>query len=115
MVQVACIEAEEHHLDYSNILPIPVLLRVIGWQTATAIREAVYTGSYLGLCPVLKHYLDKKRLLEGYPPGSSLVAAGISAGLFAAFATQPFDTAKTRMQAFLNTKVCQDLIITKTE
>ena len=74
-------------------------------QTATTIRETVYTGSYLGLCPVLKGYLDSRKLLEGYPAGSSLVLSGITAGLFAAFATQPVDTAKTRQQAFLDPKV----------
>lgn len=74
-------------------------------QTATTIRETVYTGSYLGLCPLLKSYLDEKKLLEGYPAGTSLVLSGITAGLFAAFATQPVDTAKTRQQAFLDTKV----------
>lgn len=74
-------------------------------QTATTIRESVYTGSYLGLCPVLKNYLDDRRLLEGFPASSSLVLSGITAGLFAAFATQPIDTAKTRQQAFLDPKV----------
>lgn len=74
-------------------------------MTATTIRETVYTGSYLGLCPVLKGYLDSRKLLEGYPAGSSLVLSGITAGLFAAFATQPVDTAKTRQQAFLDPKV----------
>ncbi|KAK9916384.1 hypothetical protein WJX75_002075 [Coccomyxa subellipsoidea] len=73
--------------------------------TATTIRESVYTGSYLGLCPVLKNYLDDRRLLEGFPASSSLVLSGITAGLFAAFATQPIDTAKTRQQAFLDPKV----------
>ncbi|EIE26829.1 mitochondrial carrier [Coccomyxa subellipsoidea C-169] len=73
--------------------------------TAMTIRESVYTGSYLGLCPVLKGYLDDRDLLQDYPASSSLVLSGITAGLFAAFATQPIDTAKTRQQAFLDSKV----------
>ncbi len=76
-----------------------------GLQTAMTIRESIYTGSYLGLCPVLKGYLDDRDLLQDYPASSSLVLSGITAGLFAAFATQPIDTAKTRQQAFLDSKV----------
>ena len=74
-------------------------------QAPTAIRESAVTGAYLGLCPVLKEFLDRQPALHNAPPGSSLVLAGISAGLFAALITQPFDTAKTRMQAFVDVKV----------
>ena len=74
-------------------------------QTGTAIRESIYTGSYLGLCPVLQTYIDRTALARQGPPGTSLVLSGISAGLFASFVTQPIDTAKTRMQAFMNVKV----------
>ena len=74
-------------------------------QTGTAIRETIYTGSYLGLCPVLQTYIDRTVLAREGPPGASLVVSGISTGLFASFVTQPIDTAKTRMQAFIDPKV----------
>ena len=74
-------------------------------QVATGIRESVYTGSYLGLCPVLQDYISGTSLAMQGPPGTALVVSGISAGLFASVVTQPIDTAKTRMQAFINLKV----------
>ena len=74
-------------------------------QTGTAIRETIYTGSYLGLCPVLQTYIDRTALAREGPPGVSLVVSGITTGLFASFVTQPIDTAKTRMQAFIDPKV----------
>ena len=74
-------------------------------QTGTTIRECIYTGSYLGLCPVLQSYIDQTAFAKEGPPGTSLVVSGISAGLFASFVTQPIDTAKTRMQAFIDPKV----------
>ncbi|CAK0735994.1 hypothetical protein CVIRNUC_000674 [Coccomyxa viridis] len=72
--------------------------------TATVIRESVYTGSYLGLCPVLQGYIAGTSWARQGPPGTALVVSGISAGLFASVVTQPIDTAKTRMQAFVNVK-----------
>ena len=74
-------------------------------QTGTAVRETIYTGSYLGLCPVLQTYIDRTALAREGPPGVSLVVSGITTGLFASFVTQPIDTAKTRMQAFIDPKV----------
>ena len=74
-------------------------------QTATVIRESIYTGSYLGLCPVLQGYIAGTSWARQGPPGTALVVSGISAGLFASVVTQPIDTAKTRMQAFVNVKV----------
>ena len=74
-------------------------------QAATVIRESVYTGSYLGLCPVLQDYIAGTSWARQGPPGTALVVSGISAGLFASVVTQPIDTAKTRMQAFVNVKV----------
>ena len=79
-------------------------------QTGTAIRETIYTGSYLGLCPVLQTYIDKTSLAREGPPGTSLVVSGISTGMFASFVTQPIDTAKTRMQAFIDPKVRHPLM-----
>ncbi|CAL5225283.1 g8081 [Coccomyxa viridis] len=72
--------------------------------TGTAIRETIYTGSYLGLCPVLQTYIDRTAFAREGPPGASLVVSGISTGLLASVVTQPIDTAKTRMQAFMDPK-----------
>ena len=61
----------------------------------------MYTGGYLGICPVLIHVLEGHPALEGYPSGTPTAIGGITAGLLAVFSTQPFDTIKTRMQAFV--------------
>ncbi|KXZ48758.1 hypothetical protein GPECTOR_25g342 [Gonium pectorale] len=64
-------------------------------------REMLYAAGYLGLFPIIK-----KRLDEEMPdsPGLSLITAGITGGVFAAACSHPFDTAKTRMQAFMYSK-----------
>ena len=76
-------------------------------------RESLYAGCYLGVCPLLKARLDaiveeKKRIasfsslsFSAPPPGATLVASGACAGLLAAVLTQPIDTVKTRMQAYM--------------
>ncbi|GFR52575.1 hypothetical protein Agub_g15168 [Astrephomene gubernaculifera] len=64
-------------------------------------RETLYAAGYLGLFPIIRKELDEKM------PGSSgltLVAASILGGVFAAACSHPFDTAKTRMQAFMYDK-----------
>lgn len=48
---------------------------------------------------MLKDYLDTNHSAS-LPPGASLFVAGIVGGFFAAACSHPFDTAKTRMQAF---------------
>lgn len=68
----------------------------------TLFREGTYTASYLGICPVFREYLEGHPALKDYPSSVSFIIAGTSAGLFAAVATQPADTIKTRMQANLN-------------
>lgn len=83
---------------------------VMHLQTGTAIRESIYTGSYLGLCPVLKSHIDQMAIFRDGPPGTSLVLSGASAGLFASLVTQPIDTAKTRMQAFIDPRVCPYIV-----
>ncbi|GLC46139.1 hypothetical protein PLESTB_001194300 [Pleodorina starrii] len=64
-------------------------------------REMLYAAGYLGLFPIIKKSLD-----EAMPdsPGLALATAGITGGVFAAACSHPFDTAKTRMQAFMYSK-----------
>ena len=69
-------------------------------QSLCMLREAIYTGGYLGTTPLVK------ALLEGSPHfaernNSALLLAGIVSGAAASVLTQPLDTAKTRMQANL--------------
>ena len=90
------LSALQHEQEHKHAVPL---------QTGTAIRETIYTGSYLGLCPVLQTYIDRTAFAREGPPGASLVVSGISTGLLASVVTQPIDTAKTRMQAFMDPKV----------
>lgn len=69
-------------------------------QGPTSIREGLYTGGYLGVCPVIIQALEGHPALQGYPSGTSTAIGGVTAGLLAVLTTQPFDTIKTRMQAF---------------
>eukprot|EP00798_Chlamydomonas_sp_ICE-L_P025739 gene25739-11399_t len=67
-----------------------------------SMREMLYAGSYLGLCPILMEVLDKNESFQKtMPKGSSLIVAGLTGGIFGAVASQPFDTVKTRMQAHM--------------
>ncbi|GBF91836.1 hypothetical protein Rsub_04941 [Raphidocelis subcapitata] len=63
-------------------------------------RETLYAAGYLGLCPVLYDTLREK----DYSPSTSMIASGIIGGVFAAAASHPFDTVKTRMQAYMYSK-----------
>lgn len=78
-----------------------VSLSVALFQGPTSIREGLYTGGYLGICPVIIKALEGHPALEGYPSGTPTAIGGITAGLLAVLTTQPFDTIKTRMQAFV--------------
>lgn len=65
-------------------------------------RESFYAGCYLGVCPLLRSRLDDALSGAGAPPSTtSLIAGGAAAGLLATVLSQPFDTVKTRMQAFM--------------
>ena len=46
--------------------------------------------------------LEKQPALADAPPGATFFMAGCAAGLTSALLTQPMDTVKTRLQAFLN-------------
>ena len=70
-------------------------------QAPTCVREGLYTGGYLGVTPVLLEALKASPALEGYPSGTPMIIAGITGGLLAVTSTQPLDTVKTRMQAFV--------------
>lgn len=65
------------------------------------MRESLYSAGYLGVCPMLREYLQNETSL-GSTPGAPLVVSGAAAGLLATVCTQPADTIKTRMQAFLD-------------
>ncbi|KAG2493696.1 hypothetical protein HYH03_008210 [Edaphochlamys debaryana] len=64
-------------------------------------REMLYAAGYLGLVPIIRKALDEKMPDQ---PGLSLLVSGVTGGVFAAFCSHPFDTAKTRMQAFMYSK-----------
>lgn len=69
----------------------------------TVIREAIFTGAYLGVIPVLKEHMVASRpdLFEKRPHYANVIAS-VAAGVASTFVTQPFDTIKTRMQANLD-------------
>jgi hypothetical protein len=65
-------------------------------------RESLYAGCYLGACPLLRARMDAALSGPDAPPSTtSLIVAGGAAGLLATVLTQPFDTVKTRMQAYM--------------
>lgn len=64
--------------------------------TATAIREGVYCGGYLGLAPVLRREFEALYGAEGAVP---FAASAITAGVVAATGSQWADTIKTIQQA----------------
>lgn len=84
-----------------------VLKWPIGWlrvfQSPTAVREGIFTASYLGLKPVIQEDLTiwPGRSLKDRPTLTTFLAAATS-GLLSAVVTHPFDTIKTRMQANLD-------------
>ncbi len=51
------------------------------------------------MMPVLRDVFQKQPAFQSLPEGSATAAAGVTAGLLAATASQPADTVKTRMQA----------------
>ncbi|BAM82264.1 carnitine carrier Crc1p [Cyanidioschyzon merolae strain 10D] len=63
---------------------------------ATAIREGIYTGGYLGLAPVLRAEIEAR---TGGPGVVAFASSGIIAGVVAASASQWADTIKTIQQA----------------
>ncbi|KAK4535476.1 hypothetical protein CDCA_CDCA05G1501 [Cyanidium caldarium] len=63
---------------------------------ATAIREGIYTGGYLGLAPLLRAEFEQMYGHGGMVP---FAASAVCAGVFAASASQWADTIKTIQQA----------------
>lgn len=59
------------------------------------VREAVYAGGYLGLCPVIESHLQTR---QGMRHEYAAVCAAIIAGVTSSMASHPFDTIKTRIQ-----------------
>eukprot|EP00879_Flechtneria_rotunda_P002437 GHRR01002634.1.p1 GENE.GHRR01002634.1~~GHRR01002634.1.p1 ORF type:complete len:288 (+),score=56.02 GHRR01002634.1:321-1184(+) len=66
-------------------------------------RETLYAAGYLGLCPILYDKLQNNGAFKD-SPGSAMAIAGVVGGVFAASASHPFDTIKTRMQAHMYSK-----------
>lgn len=75
---------------------------VLSAQNPTIVREAIFTGAYLGVIPILRERMEKTWPdVFASRPVTSMALASVLAGVGAAVATQPFDTVKTRMQANL--------------
>eukprot|EP00775_Hariotina_reticulata_P013494 gene13495-13619_t len=66
-------------------------------------RETLYAAGYLGLCPILYDKLKHSEQLKD-SPAAAMAIAGVCGGVFAASASHPFDTIKTRMQAHMYSK-----------
>eukprot|EP00882_Tetradesmus_deserticola_P007163 GHRQ01007542.1.p1 GENE.GHRQ01007542.1~~GHRQ01007542.1.p1 ORF type:complete len:215 (+),score=82.21 GHRQ01007542.1:771-1415(+) len=66
-------------------------------------RETLYAAGYLGLCPILYDKLKDSQHFKD-SPASAMAIAGVVGGVFAASASHPFDTIKTRMQAAMYSK-----------
>lgn len=78
--------------------PGPMLTRGLGLCVG---RETIYAGAYLGLYPVLQSYLQSRPEFERLGEGSATLMGGLVAGLVGSFFSHPFDTLKTRQQAFM--------------
>ncbi|EFJ42250.1 hypothetical protein VOLCADRAFT_97694 [Volvox carteri f. nagariensis] len=85
----------------SAFIASPSELIIIQQQIPAIGREMLYAAGYLGLFPIIKKSLDER--MPG-SPGLSLMVAGVTGGVFAAACSHPFDTSKTRMQAFMYSK-----------
>lgn len=64
----------------------------------------------MGLSPVIQEKLEQQPALANAPPGATFVLAGCAAGLTSALLTQPMDTIKTRLQAFLDVEARQAVL-----
>lgn len=96
----------QQKLNMSPIATVQHLVRehgaLIMWRgvVPTAVREAIYTGGYLGLAPFFtKSLMAQKGWEEAY--FASAVLGSLGAGVIANVASQPIDTAKTVVQADL--------------
>ena len=106
-VQLAMSMSGYKWVDNAGCMSCDVLLSCVHmriyvyFQGPTCIREGLYTGGYLGVTPVVLEMLKGHPALEGYPAQTPLIIAGVTGGLLAVTTTQPFDTIKTRMQAYV--------------
>lgn len=75
-----------------------LLTRGLGMAMA---RESIYVGGYLGLYPVLQEYMEDHPQFRKWPTGTATLTSGVIAGFLGAFFSHPFDTVKTRQQAFM--------------
>lgn len=75
-----------------------------GWNAVRCgtMPHGIVTGAAVQLMPIVRQALDEHEVVRTHlPAGSAHIAAGIGTGLFAATLSHPFDTIKTRMQAFI--------------
>ncbi len=76
------------------------------WPTAG--REAVYTGGYLGVAPIVRNAIQER--FPAWSEDQCRVGAAIAGGFFACYLSHPFDTAKTCMQGDLERKTYRDFL-----
>jgi hypothetical protein len=90
-------------------LRAPLVPRALGgpakaWRPPLT-RAPRPAGCYLGLSPVLQDMIEAHPAMADAHPAAAFFLAGIAAGLTSAVLTQPMDTVKTRLQAFLDVEV----------
>merc|ERR1711937_714921 len=67
----------------------------------TSIRESLFTGAMLGMCPIMQHELQER---AGLNKDVALAAGALSASFAGATLSHPVDTVKTCMQGDVGRK-----------